>query len=197
VPRRIGSILAASLIVAFAGVGMAGTASAARPAALTAAREALVLTDQRLELMDEVMASKWFSHSPIQDPAQETTVKEAAVAKAQALGVAAGGTRSLFAAEIVAAKEVQLGWGSHWLYYGAPPDLAAPELEALRARLSAISEEIVALLPRLVTLAKVPDARTRVGKIATKVLQVKYLGAEGRAGVIDALLGIRRASAGA
>ncbi|HEY1853846.1 MAG TPA: hypothetical protein VGG40_04600 [Solirubrobacterales bacterium] len=194
--RGIALALAVICAAAVALATVAGTASAAAPAPLAAAREALELTDARLELMDEVMASKWFSRTPIQDPAQEAAVKEAAVAKAQALGVAAGGTRSLFAAEIAAAKEVELGWGARWLYYGAPPDLAAPELEALRSQLSEISERIVAVLPRLLTLGRLPAARRRVGTIAGQVLRVRYLGGESRARIVDSLLAIRPAAPG-
>jgi chorismate mutase-like protein len=186
--------LAIAILTSLAALGAAaGTASAAAPAPLEAAREALVLSNTRLELMDEVMASKWFSRSPIQDTAQEASVKEAAAGEAGELGVAAAGTRALFAAEIEAAKEVQLGWGSHWLYYGAPADLAAPELVQLRSQLGEISKQIIAVLPRLVSLSKLPDARKRVGMAAAKILRVRYLGAEGRAALVDALFGLRRA----
>lgn len=160
---------------------------------MAAVRQALALSDARLELMDEVMASKWFGRTPIEDPAQEAAVVEAAVMKARALGVAAGGTAELFAAEIEAAKEVQLGWGSHWLYYGAPPDLAAPELAQLRAELSSISEQIVALLPKLVPLSRLPKARVPATRAAARILRVRYLSAEGRTRIVDALLRLRRA----
>jgi chorismate mutase-like protein len=177
-------------VVAFATFG--STASAAAPAPLEAAREVLSLSKERLELMDEVMASKWFSHSPIQDPAQEAKVKEAAAAEAQELGVAPAGTRALFAAEIGAAKVVELGWGSHWLYYGAPADLAAPDLGQLRSQLSDISKKIVAVLPRLVSLSKLPNASSRVSQATAKILRVRYLGDDPRSTIVSALLGLRR-----
>jgi len=191
-PRRARALTVAILafVVALAVAG--GTASAAAPVPLEAAREALALSNDRLELMDEVMASKWFNRTPIQDPAQEATVKAAAVVRAGELGIAAAGTRAVFAAEIAAAKEVQLGWGSHWLYYGAPTDLAPPELAQLRAQLSELSEQIVAVLPRLVPLSKLPDARDRVSRAAAKILTVRYLSADGRVALVDALLGLRR-----
>jgi chorismate mutase-like protein len=192
VSRPVRRFLTALLIVAAVAAGTAATASAEAPPALAAAREALALTDARLELMDEVMASKWFSRAPIEDPAQEAAVTEAAVAKAGELGVAPAGVRSLFGAEIEAAKEVQLGWGSHWLYLGAPPDLAAPDLAQLRSQLSEISERIVAVLPRLAPLAELPDAHRRVTMAAAKVLRVRYLGAASRARLVEALLAIRR-----
>lgn len=182
-----------TLALAFALATSSASAKPGPSAPLEAAREALALSNARLELMDEVMASKWFSHSPIEDPVQETSVKDSAAAKAQALGVAAAGTRAVFAAEIEAAKEVELGWGSHWLYYGAPAGMAAPELGQLRAQLNEVSEQIIAILPRLVPLAKLPDAQDRVSKAAAKILTVRYLSAEGRAGLVDALLGLRRA----
>src|SRR6201996_9506610 len=172
----------------------AGAAAAAPPSQLVAAREVLVLSDARLELMKEVMASKWFSRAPIQDLAQEEKVIETAVAEARALGVAAGPTATLFEAEIGAAKEVQLGWGSHWLFYGAPPELAAPELTALRRGVRKISAQIVAALPRLIGISALPAAESRVESIAEKVVLVKYLSVSDRAGLSDALTGIRPAS---
>jgi chorismate mutase-like protein len=175
----------------------AGAATAADGSSFGAAREALVLTRERLGLMKEVMASKWFSRGAIQDLGQEEAVKEAAVAQGLEVGVAAGATRNLFGAEIAAAKEVQLGWGSHWLYFGAPAELAAPELTQLRANLGGISERLVALLPKLVGLGGEPNAEGRLTSAAAKILKVPYLGSEGRAEIVEALLGIRgRAAAG-
>jgi chorismate mutase len=197
---RLRSASSALLVVAVALAILAPSAAAAGGAdgsSFGAAREALVLSRERLGLMKEVMASKWLSRAPIQDLAQEEAVKEAAVAKGLELGVAAGPTRELFAAEIGAAKEVQLGWGSHWLYHGAPAELVAPDLTQLRATLGGISERLVALLPKLVALAAEPDAEARLTSAAAKILKVPYLGGEGRAGIVAGLLGIRaRASAG-
>jgi chorismate mutase-like protein len=185
--------VALALLVAGA---LCGSAAASQPASLGAAREVLVLTRDRLDLMEEVMAAKWFSRSPIQDPAQEATVTEAAIAKARALGVAASGTRGLFEAEIAAAKEVELGWGAHWLFFGAPPDLAAPELETLRTELSAISERIVAVLPRLVPLSRDPEAAPRLRRAGARILRVAYLTGAGREPIVGALSAIRRIPAG-
>jgi chorismate mutase len=178
-------------------VPSASAASAPGGGAFGAAREALVLSKERLGLMKEVMASKWLSRAPIQDLAQEESVKESAVAKGLELGVAAGATRSLFAAEIGAAKEVQLGWGSHWLFYGAPAELAAPDLTAIRASLGVISEGLVALLPKLVGLRDEPNAEARSTAAGAKILKVPYLGSAGRDAIVEGLLGIRsRANAG-
>jgi chorismate mutase-like protein len=192
-PFRSRSALSAlaALLVAVTIMSPGTAAAAGGRASLGAAREGLTLTKERLDLMREVMASKWFSRAPIQDPAQEETVKTAAVAQGLELGVAAGSTRSLFAAEIAAAKEVQRGWGSHWLFYGAPADLAAPDLSGIRASLGGISERLVALLPRLVPLARDPGTQARVSAAAAKILVVPYLGPQGRAEIVEALLGIR------
>jgi chorismate mutase-like protein len=181
----------ALLCVLLATVAMAipTGASAATPAPLKAARQILTLTEQRLELMEQVMASKWLSRSPIQDPAQEATVTETAVAEAEALGVSAKLTRKLFAVEIAAAKEVQLGWGAQWLYFGAPEGLAAPELTTLRAELTGISKAIVAALPRIEGLSALPNAHTRLLNAAKQILIVHYLGQKNFEGLVAALLG--------
>lgn len=183
-------MLVALALVLVVAVGPARAAGSER-AMIGAAREALGLTGQRLGLMKEVMASKWLSRAPIQDLGQEEAVKEAAVARGLELGVAAGSTRGLFTAEIAAAKEVQLGWGSHWLFYGAPAELAAPDLTALRASLAEISERLVALLPKLIGLGGVSEAEARVAAAARKILKVPYLGVEGRAQIVKALVAIR------
>jgi chorismate mutase len=184
---RIKSTLLLAFLAA-AAVAVPTSAVAAAPAPMAAARQVLTLTKSRLGLMDQVMASKWLSRAPIQDPVQEATVTETAVAEAEPLGVSAELTRSVFAAEIAAAKEVQLGWGSHWLYYGAPEGLAAPELATLRAELTAISKGIVAELPRLDGLATQPNVRARLLDAAKKILRVRYLTAAGREAIVDALL---------
>jgi chorismate mutase-like protein len=191
-PQRLVGLLAVTLALLWAGALVAPPAGAASTS-LAPARRVLSLTEARLGLMDQVMASKWLSRSPIEDVAQETAVKEAAVAKAGEIGVAAAGTRRLFAAEIAAAKEVQLGWGSHWLLYGAPPDLTAPDLTELRARLSAISAEIVAALPGLVSIGEAPRAGERLEAAAARILTVRYLGREGRASIVEGILAIRAA----
>lgn len=193
--RRACALAAAlAMLASLTVVTASASARPSSPAPLDAAREVLALSNARLELMDEVMASKWFSRSPIEDPVQETSVKDTAAAEAAALGVAAAGTRAVFAAQIEAAKEVQLGWGSHWLYYGAPAGMAAPELGQLRSQLSEISKQIVAVLPRLIPLSKLPDARNRVSIAAARFLRVRYLGSAGRAAIVDSLLTLRRAS---
>jgi chorismate mutase len=187
-------VLAALAVVAVSLAVVAPSACAATPpagGAFGAAREALILSKERLGLMKEVMASKWISRGPIQDLVQEESVKEAAVGKGLELGVAAGATRELFGAEIAAAKEVQLGWGSHWLYYGAPVGLAAPDLGQIRSSLGVISEGLVALLPKLVGLADEPNAEARLGAAGAKILKVPYLGAAGRGAIVEGLLGIR------
>lgn len=184
-------LLAVLLVLAAIAVPATATASAPEPAPLRAGREALVLTKERLDLMKEVMASKWLSRGPIQDLSQEETVTAAAVTQGLELGVAAGSTRHLFAAEIAAAKEVQLGWGSHWLYFGAPADLVAPDLAQLRATLGGISERLVALLPKLVALGDEPLAQAQMDAAAAKILKVPYLGDTGRGAIVEALLGIR------
>jgi chorismate mutase len=183
---RTRSALLCALLLALA-MAMPTGAGAAAPASMKAARQILTLTKNRLELMDEVMASKWLSRAPIQDPAQEATVTETAVAEAEALGVGPELTRGLFAAEIAAAKEVQLGWGSHWLYFGAP-ELAAPELTTLRAELTGISKAIVAALPRLEGLGAQPNVRDRLLTAASKILRVRYLTAAGREVIVDSML---------
>jgi chorismate mutase len=183
---RTRSALLCALLLAVA-MAIPTGAGAAAPAPMKAARQILNLTKNRLELMDEVMASKWLSRAPIQDPAQEATVTETAVAEAEALGVGPELTRGLFAAEIAAAKEVQLGWGSHWLYFGAP-ELAAPELATLRAELTGISKAIVAALPRLEGLGAQPNVRDRLLTAASKILRVRYLTAAGREAIVDSLL---------
>jgi chorismate mutase len=197
VPRpgsRRRSVLAALVVVAVSAVIVAPGAAAASGSdggAFGAAREALVLSRERLGLMKEVMASKWLSRAPIQDLAQEEAVKESAIAQGLELGVAAGATRGLFTAEIAAAKEVQLGWGSHWLFDGAPAGLAAPDLGQLRTTLGRISERLVALLPKLVGLGSEPNAEARLRAAAAKSLRVPYLGPTGRSAIVEALLGVR------
>lgn len=99
------------------------------PAGVAAAGDPVYgLLDARLELMDEVAAYKWQRGLPIEDLDREAVVLDRAVADALRHGLTPGSSRSFFAAQIEAAKDIQRHWFEVW-ESGRGPD-PAPDLEA-------------------------------------------------------------------
>ncbi len=163
------------------------------PAGLGAARRFLRLTDERLALMKVVMESKWLSRSPIQDRAQEERVVQGALVISRELGLANAGVRRVFAQEILAAKEVQLGWGTRWLVYGFPRDAKPPDLTRLRAQLAALTPKLIEALAGLGSLRCQRSAQATLTRASRRLIRTRYVSNRRRAAVIAALLSVRHA----
>ncbi len=157
-----------------------------------AAYMALRLTNDRLSLMRQVMASKWLSRSPIEDRAQERTVVAGALALTRPRGLADAGVRQFFDQQINAAKEVQLGWGEQWLWYGFPPNTQPPNLAQLRAKLAALTPKLVAALAGLGRLRCQRGARVSLLRVSRQLIRTRFVTAHRRAGLVAAMLSVRR-----
>lgn len=160
---------------------------------MVAARTALRLTNDRLALMKQVMASKWVSRSPIQDRAQEQVVLAGALALGRRQGLADAGVRRFFEQQIIAAKEVQLGWGERWLWYGFPPGLEPPDLTRLRAQLAALTPKLIGALAGLGRLRCEPGVRATLLRASRRLIDTRFVTARRRAAIVTALLSVRRA----
>lgn len=170
-----------------------GASAEARAVAGTgAARTALRLTDQRLALMKQVMASKWMSRSPIQDRAQERVVMAGALALSRRRGLVDAGVRRVFGQEILAAKDVQLGWGEQWLWYGFPRHIQPPDLAQLRAKLAALTPKLVGALARLGPLRCQPGARAALIRASRRLIRTRFVSDLRRTAIVAALLSVRR-----
>ncbi|MBV8989539.1 MAG: hypothetical protein JO372_13355 [Solirubrobacterales bacterium] len=158
---------------------------------MKAAQTALRLTDERLSLMKQVMASKWLSRSPIQDRAQERVVVAGALALSRRRGLADAGVRRFFEQQILAAKEVQLGWGKQWLWYGFPAHTTPPDLAQLRAKLSALTPKLVDALAGLRQLRCQPGVRADLKRASRRLIRTRFVSNTRRAGIVSALLSVR------
>ena len=160
---------------------------------MKAAQTALRLTDERLSLMKQVIASKWLSRSPIQDRAQEQVVVAGALSLSRRRGLADAGVRRFFEQQIAAAKEVQLGWGEQWLWYGFPAHTTPPDLAQLRAKLSALTPKLVDALAGLRQLRCQPGARVALTRASRRLIRTRFVSNTRRAGIVAALLSVRHA----
>ncbi len=104
--------------------------------------DVLVLMDERLQLMPSVAAAKWQKHQPVTDPVREAAVVSAAVARAQAMGLATGPVQALFELQIELARGIQEQLIARWArdgydYEDPVPDLATgirPQLDRITER---------------------------------------------------------------
>jgi cyclohexadienyl dehydratase len=107
----------------------------------------------RLQLMPDVAAWKFVHRLPVQDPERERLVRQAAVQRAQALGIEAAGAERLFALQIELARRVQQTAIERWRSTATQPTAARsldaelrPALDDLGTRLL---QAIYLALPRL------------------------------------------------
>ncbi len=158
-------------------------ATAAPLAALVAA------LDERLALMPWVVAAKRRDVRPIADPLREKRVLEASVAAVAEAAERAGrgplaedAVRAFFAAQIEAAKQVQLTAGR---VLDPEEETRAPDLEkAVRPALLRIGERIAALL---LALPEKLDPRLVSGAVRDG-LRSPYLSAESRRALAEAIV---------
>lgn len=185
--------LLALVLSAVVAAAVAGPAAATEFDRLAPARAVLVLTDERLELMRGVMATKWVSRAPIEDLAQEQTVLASARAAAQERGLEPDAVAAFFSEQIAAAKEVQLGWGSRWLLHGFPADEPVPDLADVRARLAALTPAFLGHLEHVDQVLCARNVRARLLRVAARRVDEPFVTAERRAAVVDRVLAVRPA----
>ncbi len=168
-----------------------GPAAAGAVGGIGAARTVLRLTDERLSLMKQVMASKWLSRSPIEDRAQERRVVAGALVLSRRRGLEDAGVGRFFGQEITAAKEVQLGWGERWLWYGVPLHMMPPDLTRLRAQLAALTPRLVDALAGLGRLRCQRGARATLTRETRHLIRTMFVTERRRAAIVAALLSVR------
>lgn len=172
-------------------VAMLVPAGAARADDLSGARELLALTQQRLSYMETVAAAKWATRAPITDPAQEAAVLSSARELAAARELNADSVAHLFAAQITAAKEVQLGWGEQWLLFGYPADQPVPDLAGVRPQIAALAPAIADALTRTGRMHCVRNAYASLMKAARAAITVRFADDRLRRQIVDAVLRVR------
>ncbi len=109
------------------------------------------LIGERLSLMRDVAAYKWFNDLPVEDPERERTVIDAAAADALRHQLRPEPAARFFAVQIEAAKDIQRYWLTRWKSDDGPqsePDLSG----VLRPRLLALGNDILAAAARQDTI---------------------------------------------
>jgi chorismate mutase-like protein len=178
-----------------ASAASAGARSSSAPGELRAAHTFLRLTNERLAMMKAVMEIKWLSRSPIQDRAQEARVVQDALAMSAKLGLADAGVRRVFTQEILAAKEVQLGWGARWLWSGFPKDITPPSLDQLRAHIAALTPKLIDALAGLGQLRCQAGVRATLTRASHRLIPTTYVSDRRKATIVAALLSVRHLGA--
>lgn len=103
------------------------------------------LINARLSHMKDVAAYKWINQIPIEDLSREQDVIDAAQKSGLQSGLTLDSSRSFFAVQIDAAKEIQHYWFAKWHLVGAPqtsPDL----VKEVRPKLIELGNKIIAAL---------------------------------------------------
>ncbi|MFD6288465.1 chorismate mutase [Streptomyces sp. NPDC060205] len=104
------------------------------------------LTDliiERLQIGDDVAASKFGTDSPIEDPVREQQVLEQVRVKAEALGVNPDAAVAFFQDQITASKIVQRGLFARWTAHPEEAPTTRPDLGPIRERLDQLTTELL------------------------------------------------------
>lgn len=101
------------------------------------------LSAERVLVADKVAAAKWRSGQPIDDPAREQQVLDAAAAEAQQIGTDPAEVVRVFKDQIEASKVVQRGLFALWQADPAQAPTSSPDLSQIRAQLDRIDHALV------------------------------------------------------
>jgi chorismate mutase len=119
-------------------------------------------SSQRLLLADTVALSKWSSKKPVEDPARETAVIDAASYRAGNYGLEGLLVRRFFAAQIEANKTIQYSRLSDWRRGGAVPAGSKPDLNQVRISLDRLDTSLLVQLSGARSAAADPDCVTKI-----------------------------------
>jgi chorismate mutase len=132
---------------AAAGPASAGTvrpAAVARPSSEAQQLIDLALViEQRIAIADTVAAAKWPIRGPIDDPAREQVVLDAAADGAVQRGLDPDAVRVFFRDQIEASKVVQYGLFSHWAAVPEDAPTTIPDLSKIRPILDQITGQLL------------------------------------------------------
>jgi len=150
-----GVIVAGVIAVTQAGApAFAAPTSSAPPAAVV--HRAPVRLDgltelviRRIEVGDEVAASKYFSGKPVEDPVREQQIIDSVRQSAVQLGIDPDSTADFFRAQIEASKVVQRGLLARWAADPSSAPTSGPDLDAVRQELDELTTGLLTELVRV------------------------------------------------
>lgn len=137
-------LLATATLAPAAPVAAGATATPAAPISNAAPLGPLTeLLVERLQLGDQVAASKFGTDKPIDDPQREQELLAAVGDEATALGIDADAAVALFEDQITASKVVQRGLFERWTQHPDEAPTERPDLDQLREQLDALTHAIL------------------------------------------------------
>ncbi|GHF82479.1 chorismate mutase [Streptomyces thermodiastaticus] len=101
---------------------------------------------ERLQVSDDVAASKFGTDSPIEDPAREQQVLDSVREQAEAAGIDADAAVAFFRDQITASKIVQQGLFDRWTAHPEQAPTTRPDLGEIRTRLDQLTTALLAEL---------------------------------------------------
>jgi chorismate mutase len=107
------------------------------------------LVIRRIEVGDEVAASKYFSGKPVEDPVREQQIIDSVRQSAVQLGIDPDSTADFFRAQIEASKVVQRGLLAKWAADPSSAPTSGPDLDAVRHELDELTTGLLTELVRV------------------------------------------------
>ena len=101
---------------------------------------------ERLQVSDDVAASKFGTGSPIEDPVREAQVLDSVRKQAEAAGVDADAAVAFLRDQITASKIVQRGLFDRWTAHPEEAPTTPPDLGTIRSKLDQLTTALLAEL---------------------------------------------------
>jgi chorismate mutase len=157
--------------------GSAHASSTARAAPVHEPRRLTAFLEpaaKRLELSDEVAASKWGTGKPIDDPARERQELDDVAKRSAALGLDPHETTAVFRDQIEASKAVQRGLHARWRAHPELRPTTRPDLKKIRPALDKITGQLLRALSETRTVRGGPGCLPELALESGRVARVHH-----------------------
>jgi chorismate mutase len=141
----------------------------------------------RLVLMHEVARTKWNLKRPVLDSQREQALLQKMEKKGQEHGLDPERTRTLFTAQIAAARLVQEADHARWQTEGRGPFANASDLAELRLRIDAINRDLLVALAEARPYLDEASTREQLRSLARDVIAGEGITDDVRAAAIAPL----------
>ncbi|MGW6792649.1 chorismate mutase [Streptomyces chartreusis] len=146
------------------------SATAAEPLGKLGALTGLII--ERIQVSDDVAASKFGTDSPIEDPVREAQVLASVRKQAEAAGVDPDAAVAFFQDQITASKTVQRGLFDRWTAHPEEAPTTRPDLGPIRSKLDQLTTAL---------LTELKDTEQVRGKPVACRVQLALAGVSGAA----------------
>ncbi len=182
------------ILAAISGLLFAGAVAATAGDDLAKAETLFQLINERLSYMKDVAAFKWVNKKPIEDKAREEVVIQKTAEAAGKEGLDVESAKGFFRVQIEAAKVIQNQFHDTWKKNGFPRDAKFADLKTeIRPALIDLGNRILAQIKAALPVLKNPENTVALEEMIQKEVTVKYVDAEMKQALLDALRKIDRA----